>query len=355
MGADSESTTDLPSPAIGSLYLIENTVSPGVYIGKTMDIVEKRWSVHRSRLNRGVHHNRHLQNAWRKYGADAFVWLVVATHADKETLNQAEIALIAQCRASGIKTYNHTDGGDGGTGIQMTDETRRKISVITKERLADPEVNHRLREGLRRRYSDPEARARQREVMKATQTPEARAKKSQTLRQRYQDDPEYRATRLATLEFTHLPEARAKLAQSQIVAWQDPTIRQSRIEGQKQAFAKPEYKAMRSARSKRRYEDPATHDQVATVLRIPHDDPEVNARRLTALRIALAKRRGVSPMHYRYRLVSPEGEVFIVESLKQFCDEHGLFNGNMYAVLHGKRKQHHGWTVTKEPLPETEP
>jgi group I intron endonuclease len=54
---------------LSGIYHIKNTVNGHRYIGGSVDI-KKRWSVHKSKLNRWVHRNIILQNVWDKYGED---------------------------------------------------------------------------------------------------------------------------------------------------------------------------------------------------------------------------------------------------------------------------------------------
>lgn len=56
------------------VYLI--AYPTGVYVGSSLD-VEERHYFHVWHLRRGDHANKHLQNAWRKYGEDAFVFEVI--------------------------------------------------------------------------------------------------------------------------------------------------------------------------------------------------------------------------------------------------------------------------------------
>lgn len=44
-------------------------------------------------------------------------------------------------------------------------------------------------------------------------------------------------------------------------------------------------------------------------------------------------------------LKSPEGQVFKIENIKAFAREHGLDNGHVGKVLHGKYKSHKGWKL----------
>lgn len=47
---------------------------------------------------------------------------------------------------------------------------------------------------------------------------------------------------------------------------------------------------------------------------------------------------------YTYELVSPDGEIHVVQSLSAFCREHDLMQSHMTNVIHKKRRHHKGWT-----------
>lgn len=58
------------------IYAIINTTNDKFYIGSAQNI-KARWAEHRRDLRRGDHNNQHLQRAWNKYGAEAFVFTVL--------------------------------------------------------------------------------------------------------------------------------------------------------------------------------------------------------------------------------------------------------------------------------------
>ena len=60
---------------MGGIYMIENLINHKVYIGQSQDI-ERRHKDHIRHLKHGNHDNSHLQNAWNKYGADNFRFVV---------------------------------------------------------------------------------------------------------------------------------------------------------------------------------------------------------------------------------------------------------------------------------------
>lgn len=60
----------------GGIYAIRHVRSGKLYIGSAVDFWA-RWKGHRLDLCKRKHHSRHLQHAWDKYGADAFVWEIL--------------------------------------------------------------------------------------------------------------------------------------------------------------------------------------------------------------------------------------------------------------------------------------
>lgn len=70
------------------VYRITNTQDSAhtTYIGSTGQSFQERWREHKRQLNRNEHHNRHLQYAWQKYGANAFEWAIVEILITDETL-----------------------------------------------------------------------------------------------------------------------------------------------------------------------------------------------------------------------------------------------------------------------------
>lgn len=76
-------------PSSPGVYKITCTANHKVYIGSTTEI-RKRWSWHRSDLRRGIHHNRHLQFAWSKYGKQAFTFEILEMVMFAEHLHERE-------------------------------------------------------------------------------------------------------------------------------------------------------------------------------------------------------------------------------------------------------------------------
>lgn len=115
--------------SVSGIYLILNTRNGKVYIGKATNF-KARWRRHKSDLNRNSHKNKHLQNAWNKYGEKTFQFKILE-HCTVDQLNERETHHIKIYRARGL-AYNQKDGGEGGE--NPSEETRRKLSESNKLR-----------------------------------------------------------------------------------------------------------------------------------------------------------------------------------------------------------------------------
>jgi group I intron endonuclease len=71
------------------IYKIINTANGKFYVGSTIN-THDRFRNHRKQLRKNVHHSRHLQAAWNKYGEDAFVFEVIENIPEGESLEEAE-------------------------------------------------------------------------------------------------------------------------------------------------------------------------------------------------------------------------------------------------------------------------
>lgn len=105
---------------IGYIYQIKNLQNNKIYIGKTINIVNRR-NEHFNDLKTNTHVNKRLQNDYNKYGKDNFEFTYKAYEIeDASELNQLEIDTIEKYN-SFKDGYNLTLGGDGGN-------TRGKLS-----------------------------------------------------------------------------------------------------------------------------------------------------------------------------------------------------------------------------------
>ena len=75
------------SNQIGTYQIVCKTTGK-FYIGSTRNQhgFIRRWTEHRSNLNANTHSAPHLQNAWNKYGADAFLFQVLDVLPEEDCL-----------------------------------------------------------------------------------------------------------------------------------------------------------------------------------------------------------------------------------------------------------------------------
>lgn len=97
---------------IAGIYEIKNINTGKVYIGQSKDIMI-RWRDHITRLKKQKHENQYLQNAWNKYGAEAFTFSILEVcDPDFDILNKLEIKWIKLKKALDDKFgYNIASGG----------------------------------------------------------------------------------------------------------------------------------------------------------------------------------------------------------------------------------------------------
>jgi group I intron endonuclease len=116
------------------IYAIRHVASGKQYIGSSVSH-RRRWRMHISLLCRGKHHSPHLQRAWTKYGADAFVFEVVAA-TDLENILAVESEWIAR---SGC--YNAAPVAGTTLGLKLgphSPEHRAKIGAAQRGKAISP-------------------------------------------------------------------------------------------------------------------------------------------------------------------------------------------------------------------------
>lgn len=134
------------------------------YIGMSKRSVRARLLHHKSKSNTGS--KLAVHSAMRAHGIDNVMVEVIFAN-DSRNLAEAEIALIAERKAAGVKLYNMTSGGEGKAGYEVSEETRRKIGAKN----SSPErVEARIAA-----VKTPEARARMSKGQRASWTAERRA------------------------------------------------------------------------------------------------------------------------------------------------------------------------------------
>ena len=135
------------------IYCIRNLVTNKVYIGKSKNIYN-RIAAHINELRRrSKNENRHLINAWFKYGENNFDYCVLEyLSLDEDLLRDRELYW--------IQKYNSTERKCG-YNLRMDSSTNMIVHQETKEKLAksisgenNPNYNHKWSEEKKKYMSD---------------------------------------------------------------------------------------------------------------------------------------------------------------------------------------------------------
>ena len=139
------------------IYKITNTLTNGVYVGKSV-FLERRFSEHMKSLSRGKHENPLLQNTYNKHGPEVFTFEVIE-YTSLETIDAREIYWIKYYRENGYEVYNVADGGTGGNTWACLSEERKAEIRAKGKRPIPQEARKRAADANRARWQDPEYRS----------------------------------------------------------------------------------------------------------------------------------------------------------------------------------------------------
>ena len=117
------------------VYMIKNTVNGKVYIGSSVNGY-KRYNSHISHLRNGVHSSIRLQRSFNKYGAEAFVFIVLK-YTDKNQHRKEEARVLKMLDATNPeKGYNNSDLTERGV-IKHTETTKEKMRKSQQDHAAN--------------------------------------------------------------------------------------------------------------------------------------------------------------------------------------------------------------------------
>ena len=138
---------------IKGIYLIVNKRNCKFYIGSSLSII-KRWNSHVRNLCKNKHANKHLQNAWNKYGSNNFCFCMLKHFDNKissETLIKEEQHQLDEHFGQNY-CYNHNKKA-----IMDNEDVRCKISQKLRGRKLSIETIEKIRNKLKgRKWSSNE-------------------------------------------------------------------------------------------------------------------------------------------------------------------------------------------------------
>ena len=148
------------------IYSITNKINGKQYVGLTTKTVKHRWSIHQRSIDLL---DCALHRAMRKYGLDNFsVETIEKVNGGRELLCEREVYWIdkLQTFSGNGGGYNMTLGGEGMSGYEHTDETRRKISESRKGITHDEETKRKIGEANKGNTPSDEAKRKMSEAAK---------------------------------------------------------------------------------------------------------------------------------------------------------------------------------------------
>lgn len=113
------------------IYEIENVVSGKTYIGSAVNF-SSRWGVHIHHLRNGTHHNKPLQNSFKKHGESAFIFKKIVLCDEKNLLVYEQLCIDRLNPA-----YNVARIAGRTTGYKHSPETKSKFHLRTKAKMTD--------------------------------------------------------------------------------------------------------------------------------------------------------------------------------------------------------------------------
>lgn len=139
------------------IYYILNTLNGKFYIGSTSGVgrfpsssgFRHRWGCHIRDLKANSHESGHLQNAWSKYGADAFDFRIAEFVEPERCIEVEQLYLDLFPKGDRKDVYNICFIAGSSLGCQRSEETRKKIGDAHRGRKASSETRLKMSEAAK--------------------------------------------------------------------------------------------------------------------------------------------------------------------------------------------------------------
>ena len=91
------------------------------YIGSAVKHLQ-RWSSHRSMLAKGIHNNRHLQNAYKKYGKESFKYTLIEVCSENQLVEREQYWIDSY---NFVDLMNSSPTASTSIGFEHSEETKK--------------------------------------------------------------------------------------------------------------------------------------------------------------------------------------------------------------------------------------
>ena len=140
---------DAKPPKASGIYCIRNTRNNKRYVGSAVNIAA-RYRTHKCDLTKGRHHSPYLQNSWKKYGPDAFEFVVLESCAveDLITSEQRWIDTLSP-------EYNVLPNAGSNLGHRWSEEQKRRLAEARGMKMFEYEGERRSLSEIARMENQP--------------------------------------------------------------------------------------------------------------------------------------------------------------------------------------------------------
>jgi len=279
------------SDCFGVIYLVTNKINGKQYVGQTTKKIPLyRWKAHVS-ISRKA--KSPLYRSLRKYGEDAFTFVVIWSAPDKSSLDLMEQFFIDALGTISPRGYNLRLGGGNGKHspelikkmeeIRARPEYRENIAAATRETMSKPDVKVRHKRAVKISHNQPEYKA-----AASIRATELHAK------------PEVKANHRAGCKRAgERPEVRERHRADTTEYWQRPGVKEEMSRIISAAQLRPEVREATSVRMKKARADPVLEAARNEALRETLAKPEVKARKSEIMKELHARPGMTEMMHIR--------------------------------------------------------
>lgn len=150
--------------SISGIYEIRHRESGKVYVGSACHI-RRRFCEHKSELLRGIHHSKHLQRVWNRYGEESLDFKIIETVESESDLLIREQYWINKMKACDKRFgFNMAPIAGRNTGVKHSEETKAKLRNFRLGFKLSDETKLKISESLKGRPSPMKGRTTPHEV-----------------------------------------------------------------------------------------------------------------------------------------------------------------------------------------------
>lgn len=258
-------------PRSPGVYRIRNLLDGRGYVGSAAESLWRRWRSHLNCLTRRCHSNRHLQRAFDRHGAGAFVFEVLDFCEPSECVGREQDWIDRLDVCNPRRGYNISPVAGSTLGVKHTEEAKKNFGNSRRGKPLSPQHRDAMVAAVRRAYADPAVRANATEVNRArmaAETAEERACRMRGIRGKPLSAKHRAAISRARKGMTLSPAARKKVSEAHRGRKLTPEHKAKIAEGNKGRVPSPDALAKMIATKRERCRTPEFRAKMSEVVRL---------------------------------------------------------------------------------------